>query len=80
MFKNLFSKKPNHSTEKARGMGYKTDGRGTREKLGKGKQRVLLDSTKLLLDNAVDTAVNPYEATKRIDNNVYQMFSEDNNV
>ena len=77
MVKKLFAKKSEYSKEQLQGLGYKTDGRSSREKPGKGKQKMLLDSTKLLLDNQSDDAANPYEAERRIDNNVYQMFSED---
>lgn len=69
--------KAERSPEEAKGLGYKTDGRGTQEKVGKGKQRMLLDSTKLLLDTSIDEAQSPYEATRRINNNVYQMFNDD---
>jgi len=77
---NIFkrTKKPEYSKEQIQGLGYKTDGRSSRERVGKGKQRMLLDSTKLLLDRQSDNRTNPYEAERRIDNNVYQMFSEDN--
>lgn len=75
-FFSKISKAPEQSAEAAQGMGYKTDGRGTRSKVGKGKQRMLLDSTKLLLDNIDDGRTNPFEAEKRVDNNVYQMFNE----
>ena len=38
---------------------------------------MLLDSTKLLLDRENDHKTNPYEAERRIDNNVYQMFTDE---
>ncbi|GHU92867.1 hypothetical protein FACS1894208_00960 [Clostridia bacterium] len=72
----FFFKTPEHSKKSAHGMGYKSDGRKTREKPGNGKQRMLLSSTKLLLDNITDDNENPYAANRRIDNNVYQMFSD----
>lgn len=77
MFKKLFGKKPIYNSEQAQGLGYRTDGRGTRERIGKGHQKMLLDSTKLLLDNHYDDPPNPYEAERRIDNNVYQMFNKE---
>lgn len=68
---------PTYSDAQRQGLGYKSDGRGTREKLKGGKQRMLLDSTKLLLDRENDHKTNPYEAERRIDNNVYQMFTDE---
>lgn len=73
--KNLM-KKPEHTSKEAAGLGYKTDGRGTRGSVGRGKQRMLLDSTKLMLDTAADEKTSPYEAEKRVDDNVYQMFND----
>lgn len=67
---------PTYSDAQLRGLGYKSDGRGTREKLKGGKQRMLLDSTKLLLDMENEKS-NPYEAERRIDNNVFQMFTDE---
>lgn len=75
LFDKIFHRGPAYSDEQIRGLGYKSDGRGTREKLKGGKQRMLLDSTKLLLDIENDKNKNPYEAEPRIDNNVYQMFT-----
>lgn len=77
LFDKLFDRGPKYSDEQLRGLGYKSDGRGTREKLKGGKQRVLLDSTKLLLDIENDKKTNPYEAELRVDNNVYQMFNSE---
>jgi hypothetical protein len=73
----LFRKAPDHTKDKVRGMGYKTDGRKTHGKISRGKQRMLLDSTKLLLDNDAYDYVNPYDAVKRMDNSVYDMFYQD---
>ena len=74
LFKKL-GKKPGQTAEKAAFMGYKSDGRAPREKIGRGKQRILLDSTKRLLDNTFDDKINPYEAAKRVDDNVSGMFN-----
>lgn len=79
LLKTLF-KKPDYTAEQQYGLGYKTNGTSSREKPGNGKQKMLLDSTKLLLDNHIDTSNNPYEAECRIDNNVYQMFADDAKV
>jgi len=68
---------PTYSDAQLRGLGYKSDGRGTREKLKGGKQRMLLDSTKLLLDRENEQKSNPYEAERRIDTNVFQMFTDE---
>jgi hypothetical protein len=69
-------KAPDHSKTEARGMGYKSDGRKAREKIKRGNQRMLLDSTKLLLDDTSDEYVNPYDAIKRVDESVYAMFHQ----
>ena len=77
LINKLFKGDPSYSEEQIQGLGYKSDGRGTREKIKGGKQRMLLDSTKLLLDIENDKHTNPYEAELRIDNNVYQMFTDE---
>jgi hypothetical protein len=70
-------KSAEHSKEAAESMGYAGDGRKPRAKIQKGKQRMLLNSTKLLLDNVRDEDNNPYEPVQRIHTNVYQMFGND---
>jgi hypothetical protein len=68
--------KPEQTSTAAENMGYETDGRSPRKRIPKGKQRMLTTSTKLLLDNTAFRSSNPYDANKRIDDNVYQMFSQ----